>query len=145
MVSLGVDTNLVSFKSQRMPSVTLSSTESEMVAASFATKECLYFRQTLAEMGARQKEATTIFIDNQSTIRWMENPIRQTERKHIAIRRMFNEEMQERKECNYEYINTKLNPADYLTKGSQTVDAFKVFRAKFMANLGKDSAVAAKW
>ena len=89
--------------------------EIEIIAASFATRECLYFRQTLAELGARQKEATTIFIDNQSTIRWMENPIRQTERKHIAIRRMFNEEMQERKDCVYEYISTKSNPANYLT------------------------------
>ena len=72
-------------------------------------------------------------------------PFRQTERKHIAIRRMFNEEMQERKECTYEYINTcKLNPVDYLTKSSQTEDTFKAFRAKYMVNMSKDPAVTVK-
>jgi hypothetical protein len=48
--------------------VTLSSTEAELYAAVEATKDVIWFRELLAEIGFVQSEPTIIFVDNASLI-----------------------------------------------------------------------------
>jgi hypothetical protein len=48
--------------------VTLSSTEAENAAAVEATKEIMWFRQLLEELGFPQMKPTLVFADNASTI-----------------------------------------------------------------------------
>ena len=48
--------------------VTLSSTEAETYAAVEATKDIVYFRGLLAELGFPQTEPTPLYLDNKSLI-----------------------------------------------------------------------------
>ena len=53
--------NTVSCKSVLQRIVALSSMEAEFIAATEATKEILWIRRLLADMGYRQKDATTLW------------------------------------------------------------------------------------
>ena len=48
--------------------VTLSSTEAETYAAVEATKDIVYFRNLLKELGFEQIEPTPLYVDNKSLI-----------------------------------------------------------------------------
>ncbi len=117
----------------RLPTVTLSSAESEYVAASFAAREAMYFRDLMRELGFKRHVPTIIHCDNQSAITWLSNPCKATERKHISIRRRYidREELQERKEIKFRWIKSTANPADFLTKPID-VQNFLKFRSQFM-------------
>lgn len=61
-----VNNSLVTWSSQRQKLVTLSTTESEYVAAVTACKEVIWLRQLLTDLGCSPKQPITLFINNQS-------------------------------------------------------------------------------
>ncbi|UYV70125.1 hypothetical protein LAZ67_7001880 [Cordylochernes scorpioides] len=75
----------ISWCSQKQNCVSLSTTESEYIAASKATKEAIWLRQLLRELHQEQVKPTTIFCDNQSCIRLVHNPEYHKRTKHIDI------------------------------------------------------------
>ncbi|CAI7849420.1 unnamed protein product [Closterium sp. NIES-54] len=107
----------VSWASQRIRWATLSSTESEYVAAVEAGKEARTLRFLLAEFQLlRSEEPTTLFVDNSSAISVAGGMGLKGSLKHMERRHMWLHHMVKRRKLQLQYIPTSEQPADYLTK-----------------------------
>jgi Reverse transcriptase (RNA-dependent DNA polymerase)/Integrase core domain len=115
LVKIGVNT--VMWKSKKQKTVALSTTESEYMALVETAKEVLWLRQLLEEMGYIQTEATTIYDDNIGCIQLAKNEVTLARSKHIDIRHHFVREKVADGVIKLEYVATKENTADILTKG----------------------------
>ncbi|KMQ88473.1 gag-pol polyprotein [Lasius niger] len=107
---------LVSWSSQRQKLVSLSTTESEYIAASSATREAIWLRNLLHDIGHKCKNATLIHIDNQSAIRLVKNPEFHKRTKHVDIRYHYIREKVESRDIQVTYIPTENQLADIFTK-----------------------------
>jgi len=96
--------------------VALSSTEAEYMALTHATKETVWLRALLGELGFHQGDPSTIFEDNQSCIALARNPVHHARTKHIDIRHHYIREKLESGEVTLRYVNTKEMVADAFTK-----------------------------
>lgn len=76
----------VTWASQRQDLITLSTTEAEYVAASITSREVVWLRRLLSEMECPCEGATTVYVDNQSSIRLVQNPEFHKRTKHIDVR-----------------------------------------------------------
>ena len=106
---------VVSWSSKRQATVALSSTEAEYMALTHATKEAVWLRALLGELGFHQGDPSIIFEDNQSCIALARNPIHHARTKHIDIRHHYIRERLE-SDVTLRYVNTKEMVADALTK-----------------------------
>ncbi|CAI5969134.1 unnamed protein product [Closterium sp. NIES-64] len=107
----------VSWSSQRIKCATLSSTESEYVAATEAGKEGRRLRFLLAEF--RQLDAgkpTVLRVDNKSAISVAEGMGLTGNLKHMERRQAWLQHMVKRGKFSLRYIPTTEQPADFLTK-----------------------------
>ncbi|CAI5460884.1 unnamed protein product [Closterium sp. Yama58-4] len=107
----------VSWSSQRIKCATLSSTESEYVAAVEAGKEGCRLRFLLAEF--RQLDAgkpTVLRVDNKSAITVAEGMGLTGNLKHMERRQAWLQHMVKRGKFALRYIPTTDQPADFLTK-----------------------------
>ncbi|CAI7882432.1 unnamed protein product, partial [Closterium sp. NIES-53] len=107
----------VSWSSQRIKCATLSSTESEYVAATDAGKEGRRLRFLLAEF--RQLEAGTptfLRVDNKSAITVAEGMGLTDNLKHMELRQAWLQHMVKRGKFSLRYIPIAEQPADFLTK-----------------------------
>ena len=79
---------MISWKSKKQNSVTLSTCEVEFIAISLASQEALYFRALLRTMMELEllKNPTTIYCDNQSSIVLAKNPVIHQRLKCIDIK-----------------------------------------------------------
>jgi hypothetical protein len=78
---------LVSYSSKSQPSITLSSTEAEYVAASMCATEVKFVQMLLEElMPNAETRPATLFEDNTGAIFLMENQAAGSRTKHIDIR-----------------------------------------------------------
>ena len=82
------------WKSQRQKCVSLSTTESEYVAASAGGKEVVWMRRLLQDIGRREDQSTELFIDNQSAIKLVRNPEFHQRTKHIDVKFHFIRDIQ---------------------------------------------------
>ena len=73
----------VSWCSRRQRSVALSSCEAEYVAACEGTREAIWERAFLHELGFTQSDPTIIYCDSQSAIQLIQNPVFHDKSKHI--------------------------------------------------------------
>ena len=118
----------VSWSLKKQPTVALSTAEAKYMAASNATKEAIWLRTLLSDMGFPPTQATTIHADNQACIALAHNPVNHSRAKHIDIRHHFIRERVANKEINLQHCSTKDMLADILTKQLPR-DAFEKFRA----------------
>jgi hypothetical protein len=63
-----IDGGAVSWSSKRQEIVSVSTTESEYVAATHGGKEAIWLRSLLSQVFGPSKDATVLFSDNQSAI-----------------------------------------------------------------------------
>jgi len=105
----------ISWNSKRQPTVAVSTTEAEYMAAASATKEGLWLRKLFHSLDI---PLTTIDIkcDNQSAIKLLKNPIFSVRSKHIDVVHHFARERVQRKEVTFHYIPTSDMAADVMTK-----------------------------
>jgi hypothetical protein len=96
--------------------VALSSTEAEYYALSEATKEAIWIKQMMEELGFVSDNPLTIMEDNQSTIAIALNPINHQRTKHIDTRVHFIRDHVKRKDINIVYCPTGDMVADIFTK-----------------------------
>lgn len=108
--------NVVSWSSERQQSVSLSTTESEYIAASQCVKELVWLLNLLRDILNEDSINATLFMDNQSAIRLVKNPEFHKRSKHIDIRYHFIREKYEGKCFKLEYISTHDMLADIFTK-----------------------------
>jgi hypothetical protein len=76
----------VSWSAKRQEIVSLSTTESEYVAATSAAKEALWLRSLITQLFGTKLDATTLFSDNQSAIALTKDHQYHARTKHIDIR-----------------------------------------------------------
>ncbi|KAE8966953.1 hypothetical protein PR001_g28243 [Phytophthora rubi] len=107
----------VVWRSTFQKTVALSSTEAEYMALSDCVKECVWIRRLLKDIGAEQVGATVIYEDNQGAMALAKNVGYQARTKHIDIRYHFIREKVVRNEVELEYVDTKNQLADFMTKG----------------------------
>jgi hypothetical protein len=104
-------------RSAKQKMVTLSSTESEAYTAVEATKDIIYFRNVLAELGFPLTSPSSLLVDNKSLIelatRFSGNHKRV---RHFLVRIHFLMEQVNEKTIAMEYVDTTANTADQLTK-----------------------------
>lgn len=124
-----INNSLVTWSSQRQKMVTLSTTDTEYVAAVTASKEIVWLRQLLTDLGYCPKQPTVLFIDNQSTIRLIRNPEFHKKTKHIDVKFHFIREKVENNLIDIKYLPMNEQPSDLFTK-SLTKNRFNYLCAK---------------
>jgi Reverse transcriptase (RNA-dependent DNA polymerase) len=117
----------VSWSSKKQPTVALSTVEAEYMAAANATKEAIWLRTLLQDLGFTQVQATTIWGDNTGCIALAHNPIAHSRAKHIDIRHHFIRERIASDEINLVSCSTKDMIADIFTKALPR-ESFEKFR-----------------
>jgi hypothetical protein len=73
----------VSWNCKKQATVATSIVEAEYISAWEATCEIFSLREILQDLGISQTEATSLFIDNQSTINLAKNPVFHSKTKHM--------------------------------------------------------------
>ena len=105
----------VSWKSKLQDIVTLSTAESEYVAATEAGKEAIWLSGLLTDLGVPAANPT-LMMDNQSAIRLASNPVYHQRTKHIDVRFHKIREWVGSNQFSLAYIPTKEMAANFLTK-----------------------------
>lgn len=108
--------SLISHMSKKQRTVALSTAESEINAAMQATKEAMWLRNILHELGFNQNQATTIYCDNQAAIALSHNPEYHARSKHVDIHYHFLRFHVEAQTVELKFIRSEDMAADGLTK-----------------------------
>src|SRR6202789_3115178 len=106
----------VSWTTKRQEIISLSTTESEYIAATYAAKEALWLRSLISQLFDTTLEATTLFSDNQSAIALTKDHQYHARTKHIDIRFHFIRWIVENGSIRLIYCPTDDMVADTLTK-----------------------------
>jgi hypothetical protein len=110
---------LVSWRSRRHKSRSLSSMESEYMEASEASKEVLWFRELMKEIGYDMKAQTIMYEDNMSCIAFSKNNTNHDRSKHIDIRAYALRDKVKEGVVKLVHVDTKNQLADMMTKHIQ--------------------------
>jgi len=124
---------VISWRSKRQATVSLSSAESKFIAASQCGQEVVYLREILKGFGAEQDSCTRIFEDNQACIVMSENTVHREYSRHIDVRKYYVRELVEDKLMKLMPCGTKEMTADALTK-SLPYPAFRRHRKTMLNN-----------
>ncbi|GJZ01356.1 putative reverse transcriptase, RNA-dependent DNA polymerase [Tanacetum coccineum] len=114
---------LISWQCKKQTIVANSTTEAEYVAAANCCGQVLWIQNQMLDYGFNFMN-TKIYIDNESTICIVKNPVFHSKTKHIEIRHHFIRDSYEKKLIQVIKIHTDQNVTDLLTK------AFDVSRVK---------------
>lgn len=106
----------ISWSSQRQPTVALSTTESEYIAACQTLKELIWMSRLLREIVPSICGVPNLNIDNQSAIKLIKNPQFHKRTKHIDIKFHFIREQFEKSVFQPCYVQSEDQIADILTK-----------------------------
>ncbi|SCV68945.1 BQ2448_1965 [Microbotryum intermedium] len=130
----------VSWMSKRQALVTVSSTEAEYVAMSFAAREGIWLRRLLSELGFAQSEPTRLHGDNQSAIQLAKHPAFHARTKHIGIHFHFIRDHIAEGTIEMVWIPTNTMAADVLTKGLGTRKHWDFVHAMGLVDASREGA-----
>ncbi|GJX64904.1 putative ribonuclease H-like domain-containing protein [Tanacetum coccineum] len=116
---------LISWQYKKQTIIANSTTKAEYVAAANCYGQVLWIQNQMLDYGFNFIN-TKIYIDNESTIYIMKNPVFHSKTKHIEIRYHFIRDYYKKKLIQVIKIHTDYNVADLLTK------AFDVSRFNFL-------------
>ena len=111
-----VNGGAVSWSAKRQEIISLSTTESEYVAAVYAAKEALWLRSLISQLFGIELTTTTLFSDNQSAIALTKEHQYHARTKHIDIRFHFLRWIIEEGRLRLIYCPTDDMVADVFTK-----------------------------
>jgi len=126
-----INDNLVSWNTKKQATVALSTAEAELMVAAEVIKEVLWMKYILNELMYEVSLPIKIFIDNQSTIRIIQNDIEHDRTKHIDIKYYFMKEKISEGIILPEWIETGKQLADVFTK-SLSLNTFTKLRDTLM-------------
>jgi hypothetical protein len=106
----------ISWSTKRQEIISLSTTESEYVAATYAAKEALWLHSLISQFFDTTLEPTTLFSDNQSAIALTKDHQFHARTKHIDVRFHFIRWIVENGSLRLVYCPTNDMVADTLTK-----------------------------
>lgn len=107
--------SLITWTSQKQPTVALSSCEAEFMAATEAAKQAIWLKELLKEIQSVD-EKITLRIDNKSAIALTKNPVFHGRSKHILKKYHFIRECVENEQIEVEHVPGTEQKADILTK-----------------------------
>lgn len=110
-----LNSSIVSWCSEKQKSVSLSTTESEYIAASQSVKEMIWICRLLKNLKIEFNQPI-LHVDNQSAIKLIKNPEFHKRSKHIDVRFHFIREHFEEKLFDLNYIESEKQIADIFTK-----------------------------
>jgi hypothetical protein len=96
---------LVSWSSKKQTYIALSTVEAKYVAAGQCCVQLLWMRQTLRDFGYNMSKVT-LLCDNESAIRFADNPVEHSRTKHIDIRHHFLRDHQQKGNIDVFHIST---------------------------------------
>ena len=126
----------IAWASKMIPSPSMSSAESETAAAVMLVKQVLSARLLLWELGYGQPGSTTLYNDNQATIKSASGEGQSKQAKYYQMKTSFLRHHVRLGKVNFQFTPTADQFADGLTK-PQPADLFKRHRA---AQLGRAPA-----
>nr|GEW51784.1 putative ribonuclease H-like domain-containing protein [Tanacetum cinerariifolium] len=126
---------LISWQCKKHTIMATSTTEAEYVAAAHCRRQVFWIQNQLLDYGFNFIN-TTIYIDNESTICIIKNPVFHSKTKHIEIRHHFIRDAYEKKLIQVLKIHTDDNVADLLTKAFEV--SSKELASPKQTALGKD-------
>lgn len=121
----------ISWSCRKQPCVTLSSTEAEYVALCEASREAIWLRRLLEELGEVQRQSTIIFEDNQSCLKQLQTEKFNNRSKHVDTKFHFIKKLSNN-DFTYMYCPTEEMVADLLTKPIQRL---KIEKLRTMSGL----------
>ena len=124
----------IGYGSKRQQRIALSSTEAEIMAASLAATEIMYFRGILAELG-HDLEPTVLYIDNQGAVELSRDMKSCQRSRHIERRYLKVRELVAQGEIIVKFVASTSNHSDVLTKPLD-VDAFRTHSRALMGVSG---------
>nr|GEV48832.1 hypothetical protein [Tanacetum cinerariifolium] len=119
---LGLWRRLISWQCKKQTVIVNSTTEAEYVAASSCYGQVLWIQNQMLNYGYNFMD-TKIFIDNETTICIVKNPIFHSKAKHIEIRHHFIKHSYEKRLIQVIKIHTDYNVIDLLTKALDVKNA----------------------
>jgi hypothetical protein len=127
-----IGSGTLSWASKLQATISLSTCEVEYKALAFATKEAVWLARLLNEITDnlepnRSPTATIIYGDNQGSIALAKNPVFHARSKHVDVQHHFVREKVASGEVEVQFVPTKDQIADGLTKALPK-DSFYAFR-----------------
>ncbi|XP_055584767.1 uncharacterized protein LOC129737630 [Uranotaenia lowii] len=119
--------NLVSWSTKRQLTVSLSSTEAELVSLCMTTKEGMWLTNLLGELGVGNTDSFLIMEDNIPCIQFTEEPRSHQRMKHLDLKYMFIRELVKLRKVHIKHIRSEDQPADAFTKGLPKAQYRKLF------------------
>ena len=107
---------VVSWSSRKQGSVALSTIEAEYISASGASREAIWLRKLLSDLFDSSLDPIVIHCDNQSCVKFSENPMFHDRSKHIEMRYHYVRDMVQWRVVSLRYIPTDDQTADVSTK-----------------------------
>ena len=107
--------SLVCWSSKKQNCVSLSTAESEYIAAGSCCAQLLWMKQTLKDYGINLKQVP-LFCDNESAIKIANNPVQHSKTKHIEILHHFLRGHVLKDDISIDHISTEDQLADIFTK-----------------------------
>jgi hypothetical protein len=80
---MNMGSTTVSWNCKKQATMATSTIEAKYISAHEATCEIVWLHRILQDLGISQEEATSLFIDSQSTIKLDKNPIFHSNTKHV--------------------------------------------------------------
>ena len=114
----------ISWQSKKQSTIALSSTEAELMAITSSTKELLWFRHHLGDMGLSVAQPTTLLVDSQCALDIANNSRISDRSKHIEVQHFFIRDHIEANAVKVQHTSSENQAADTLTKPLHRV-AFK--------------------
>ena len=126
----------IMWRSKRQTMVTMSTAESEVVAASEAAREIMWLRKILEELGFEQEKATKLNEDNQACVVIATKPEGKNRTRHLDTKYHYVVECVERGQIEIKGCSTSEMAADMLTKA---LDKMLVRKFKERMNLKRNT------
>ncbi|RVW64339.1 Retrovirus-related Pol polyprotein from transposon RE1 [Vitis vinifera] len=108
--------NLVTWRSKKQSVVARSSAEAEVRAMAHGICEGIWLKRLLEELQLAPHGPMKLMCDNQAAISIAKNPVHHDRTKHVEIDRHFIKEKIEQKNIEVDYIPTRQQIADIMTK-----------------------------
>ena len=106
----------IAYLSKKQPTIALSSTEAEIMAASLGALEAVYLRTLLSDIGVPIDLPTELYVDNSGAIDWAHDYVTSERTKHIERRHLKIRELVLDAILRIQYIASVDNIADIFTK-----------------------------
>ena len=117
---------IICWQSRAQSTIALSSTEAEYMALSDCSRQAVWIKSVLSELG-RNIGPVPICADNQGSIFIASNPVQERRTKHIDVRYHYIRDNIEQQKIKVVWVPTDKNPADIFTK-NLAYPKFKAFR-----------------